>query len=60
MSEVSQTELSVEEVKELYAFLKVREDQLPRQLLPLLNRLERKLFSELTIEELEALSRGQR
>lgn len=48
--------LSEAEVKELFAFLKGFECSLPASLVPLLNRLEKALFLELTIAEIEELS----
>lgn len=39
----------------LYQFLKMHEVNLDRRLLPLLSRLERVLYEQLSIEEIEAL-----
>ncbi len=42
----------------LYRFLMAREEQLDADLVPLLTRIERHLYEWMSIEEVEALSRG--
>ena len=48
--------LSSEEERELYVILKPRESTLQGQLDGLLRRIEKSLFSRLTIEEIEKLA----
>ena len=43
------------EIMALYAFLKKKEDELDIKLLPLLSRMEHKLYQQLSIDELENL-----
>ena len=44
-----------DEIMALYAFLKSKEDELDIKLLPLLSRMERQLYQQLSIDELENL-----
>lgn len=44
------------EITALYVFLRRREDELERELIPLLQRLENLLYQKLSIEELEKLN----
>jgi hypothetical protein len=48
--------LSSDEERELYVILKPRENALQRELDGLLRRIEKSLFSRLTIEEIEKLA----
>jgi hypothetical protein len=48
--------LSSDEERELYVILKPRESDLQGQLEGLLRRIEKSLFSRLTIEEIEKLA----
>ncbi len=48
-------ELKSRQTVALYLFLKQREDELDDPLLQLYNELQRKLFSYLSIEEMESL-----
>ena len=48
--------LSSDEERELYVILKPRESTLQSQLEGLLRRIEKSLFSRLTIEEIEKLA----
>jgi hypothetical protein len=48
--------LSIDEERELYVILKPRESTLRGQLEGLLRRIEKSLFSRLTIEEIEKLA----
>ena len=48
-------ELKSRQIVALYLFLKHREDELDETLLQLYNEIQRKLFSYLSIEEMESL-----
>ena len=48
-------ELKSRQIVALYLFLKHREDELDEPLLQLYNEIQRKLFSYLSIEEMESL-----
>ena len=53
---MSAVELSAREEEELYIVLKPRESAVPKPLQDLLRRIEKSLFSRLTIEEIETLA----
>jgi len=48
-------QLSEEEVKDLFRVLKPQERGLPETVLVLLNRMEKRLYQTLTIDEMESL-----
>ena len=50
--------LSENEMIALYRFLRAREESLDVRLVPLLTRIEKKLYDKLSIEDLEGLSKS--
>lgn len=50
--------LSENEAVALYRFIKAREEELDAGLVPVFTRIERHLYETMSIEEVEALSRG--
>jgi hypothetical protein len=53
---MSGLELGDGEIEELYILLKPREQDLSQELLRLLNRIEKSLYTRMTVKELEELS----